>query len=72
MKLVAVITEDREVKRILGRLGLPTAFPTTRPARAPPLPHDGAGEGCQIDPRADDRSVRGRTRGNGCGKRPQP
>jgi len=55
MKLVAIITEDREVKRILEHLGLPRGFPTTKPARAPPLPYDGgAGEGCQLDPRADD------------------
>ncbi len=54
MKLVAIITESPEVKRVLEHLGLSTAFPTTRPARAPPLPYDGAGEGCQLDPRADD------------------
>ena len=63
MKLVAIITADREVRRILGHLGLATAFPTTKPARAPPLPYGGgAGEGCpkglssgcQLEPRAED------------------
>ena len=71
MKLVAIITADREVERTAGTVpfrvsrrycagdawhpGLATAFPTTKPARAPPLPYDGgAGEGCQLDPRADD------------------
>jgi hypothetical protein len=53
MTLAAIITDDREVERILGHLGLATAFPRTLPARAPPLPYDG-GEGCQLDPRADD------------------
>lgn len=48
---VAAILEDRELCRLLTHLGLPTTFPITQPARAPPLPfgsHD-----CQIDADVD-------------------
>ncbi|TPW20370.1 MAG: putative transposase [Elusimicrobia bacterium] len=47
MELVAVITKDSEVDRLLGHLGLPRVFPKNKPARAPPLPF--GGEGCQLD-----------------------
>lgn len=53
MKLVAVVTEDSEIDRMLDHRGLSKDFPTTKPARAPPLPFGGA-EGSQLDPRADD------------------
>lgn len=54
MKLVAVILRDSEIDRVLDHLGLPRGFPTTRPARAPPLPLGREVDGCQFDPRADD------------------
>jgi hypothetical protein len=55
MRLVAIISADAEICRILEHLGLATEFPRTSPARSPPLPYDGgAGEACQLDPRADD------------------
>jgi hypothetical protein len=44
---VAAILDDRELGRLLLHLGLPTAFPITKPARAPPLPFPS--EECQID-----------------------
>lgn len=52
MELVAVITADGEVDRLLGHLGLPRGFPANKPARAPPPPF--GGEGSQLDGFADD------------------
>jgi hypothetical protein len=40
LRLVALIEEAAVVDRILRHLGLPTAIPAPRPARAPPLPVD--------------------------------
>jgi len=37
MRLVATIEQREVIERILGHLGLPTALPAPRPARAPPL-----------------------------------
>ena len=55
MKLVAMVLEDSEVKRILENLGLPANFPLTKPPRAPPLPFSiDAREGSQEEPRGDD------------------
>lgn len=45
---IAIITEDRELTRLLAHLGLPTEFPKTKPARSPPSPY--GGEDSQIDP----------------------
>jgi hypothetical protein len=36
MRLLAVLTEDREVKRYLRGIGEATELPTQAPARAPP------------------------------------
>jgi hypothetical protein len=44
---VAAILADRELERLLAHLGLPTAFPITKPARSPPLPF--APAECQLD-----------------------
>ena len=52
MELVAVITQDSEVERLLKHLGWPRGFPKNQPARAPPLPL--GGEGCQLEGTADD------------------
>jgi len=38
LRLIALIEEATVIERILGHLGLPTALPAPRPARAPPLP----------------------------------
>ena len=51
MTAVAIITQDRELARLLAHLGLPTEFPKTKPARSPPS-HCGA-EDSQIDPAID-------------------
>ena len=40
LRLVALIEEAAVIDRILRHLGLPTAIPAPRPARAPPLPVD--------------------------------
>ena len=40
LRLIALIEEAAAIERILGHLGLPTAIPEPRPARAPPLPLD--------------------------------
>lgn len=48
---VAVILDDAELARVLAHLGLVTEFPTTKPARSPPLPL--GGEDSQFDPAAD-------------------
>ena len=48
---VAVLLDDQEIQRLLSHLGLPTAFPKTKPARSPQLPI--LGEDTQIDPRLD-------------------
>ena len=48
---IAIITEDRELARLLAHLGLPAEFPKTKPARGPPSPH--GGEDSQIDPAVD-------------------
>ena len=54
MKLVTVIEDDSEIKRILEHLGLPADFPKSKPPRAPPLPLSfKAGEGSQLEPRGD-------------------
>ena len=37
MRLVATIEQREVIERILGHLGLPTALPAPRPARAPSL-----------------------------------
>jgi len=56
LKPVALIFEDKELVRLLTHLGLPSEFPTYKPAantqlyaakRAPP------DEDCQLDPRVD-------------------
>ena len=49
MGLVAVISSDSEVDRLLEHLGWPRGFPNNKPARAPPLPFGGEAEGCQLD-----------------------
>ena len=51
MKVIASITDDSELERLLRHVGLEADFPRTRPARAPPAAW--AGEGCQVDPSAD-------------------
>jgi hypothetical protein len=38
--VVALIEEAAVIERILGHLGVPTAIPAPRPARAPPFPAD--------------------------------
>ena len=38
LRLIALIEEAAVIERILRHLGLPTAIPEPRPARAPPLP----------------------------------
>jgi hypothetical protein len=43
---------DAAIVRILRHLGLPTDFPVTRPARAPP-PRDLEVDLCQVDPRVE-------------------
>lgn len=48
---VAAITDDRQLDRLLACLGLPTDWPKTKPARAPPLPFPR--QDTQIDPRLD-------------------
>jgi hypothetical protein len=37
LRLIALIEEAAVIDRILRHLGLPTAIPPPRPARAPPL-----------------------------------
>jgi hypothetical protein len=39
---IAIITEDRELTRLLAHLGLPTEFPKTKLARSPPSPYRAA------------------------------
>ena len=53
MKPLAVIMEDRELKRLLTHLGLPTEYDRTKPARSPPLQDRDRGLESQIDPAAD-------------------
>ena len=48
---IAIITENRELTRLLAHLGLPTEFPKTKPARGPPSPY--GGQNSQIDPAVD-------------------
>ena len=45
-----MITEDRELERLLTNLGLPADFPKTQPARGPPVHR---GEESQLDPVAE-------------------
>ncbi|MFC1679040.1 hypothetical protein ACFL2T_02390 [Elusimicrobiota bacterium] len=45
---VAGIVDDQELERLLAHLKLPTQFPKTKPARAPPLPFQD--EASQVDP----------------------
>ena len=40
IRLIALIEEASVIQRILAHLGLPTAIPEPRPARAPPLPFE--------------------------------
>ena len=40
LRLIALVEEAAVIDRILRHLGLPTAIPTPRPARTPPLPVD--------------------------------
>jgi hypothetical protein len=51
LRPVAAIWSDAAIVRILRPLGLPTDFPVTRPARAPPPRSLQLGL-CQVDPRA--------------------
>jgi hypothetical protein len=51
LRPVAAILENRDICRLLAHLGLPTAFPITQPARAPPLPFDS--HDCQVDANVD-------------------
>ncbi len=37
LRLIALIEERAEIERMLRHLGVPTAIPAPRPARAPPL-----------------------------------
>ena len=48
MKLIAVITEDHELDRLLVHQGIEVDFPKTRPARSPPKYR--VGEDTQLDP----------------------
>jgi hypothetical protein len=41
LRLIALIEQAAVIERILRHLGVPTATPTSRPARAPPLPAGG-------------------------------
>ncbi len=50
MRYIALITDDKELPRLLSHLGLPTDFPIIAPSRSPPLP---TGEDSQIDPILD-------------------
>ncbi len=50
MRVVAVITEDRELDRLLAHLGLEVDFPKMKPARSPPR---GFGEDTQVDPEVE-------------------
>ncbi|MBI5882603.1 MAG: transposase, partial [Elusimicrobia bacterium] len=50
MRPVAVITDDRELDRILAHLSLPRDFPKTAPARSPPR---ATAEETQVDPRVE-------------------
>ena len=56
---MAVITDDRELVRLLKYLELPTEFPKIRPApkslvrEYPPQATGPPDDGCQLDPRAD-------------------
>jgi hypothetical protein len=50
MKPAAAILDDRQLARLLARLGLPTDFPKLAPARSPP---GLAGEDSQVDPGED-------------------
>ena len=40
LRLMALIEEAPVIDRILGHLRLPTAVPTARPARPPPMPFE--------------------------------
>jgi hypothetical protein len=40
LRLIALVEDAAVIDRILRHLGLPTAVPTPRPARAPPLAVD--------------------------------
>ena len=40
LRLIALIEEAQVIQRILGHLRLPTAVPTARPARPPPMPFE--------------------------------
>jgi hypothetical protein len=51
MVLVAIITDDRELIRLLAHLGLPTEFPKTKPARGPPALY--RGQDSQLDSAID-------------------
>jgi hypothetical protein len=42
LELIALIEDRTVIQRILCHLGLPTAVPTPRPARPPPLPAGGS------------------------------
>jgi hypothetical protein len=52
LRPIAAILSDAAIVRILRHLGLPTDFPVTRPARAPP-PRDLEVDLCQVDPRVE-------------------
>jgi hypothetical protein len=55
LRLIALVEEAAVIDRILRHLGLPTAIPTPRPARAPPLAVDVRdGSGWRDEPSAFD------------------
>ena len=57
MEPVSAILMDRELTRLPAHLGLPTAFPITKPARSPPTPF--AREERQLDAAVESRHDRG-------------
>ncbi len=50
VRLIAFITDDKELPRLLTHLGLPTDFPIIAPPRSPPTTTD---EDSQLDPIVD-------------------
>jgi len=52
MRIIAFIAEGPAIRAVLGHPGVPTAPPTLKPARAPPLWQMPGSEPGDIDPRA--------------------
>lgn len=51
MKVVAAISDDVELERLMRHLGIEADFPKTKPARSPPV--GWGGEDSQVDPEVD-------------------